>query len=62
MMASGELQAASPGRPGSAAGPPTGAWEQGGQTNQQVYPELIDNVAKVEADWFRRTGSSDPTA
>ena len=57
MMASGELQAGFTGPAGiGRAGPPTGAWEQGGQTSQQVYPELIDNVAKVEADWFRRTG------
>ena len=57
MMASGELQAGFTGPAGIGRdGPPTGAWEQGGQTSQQVYPELIDNVAKVEADWFRRTG------
>src|SRR4029077_7727545 len=36
--------------------PPTGAWEQGGQTPAQSYPELIPNVAQTEADWFRRTG------
>src|ERR1700704_4262702 len=57
MMASGELQAGFTGNAGiGRAGPPTGAWEQGGQTSTQVYPELIANVAKVEADWFRRTG------
>ena len=38
------------------AGPPTGAWEQGGQKPAEVYPELIPNVAQTEADWFRRTG------
>jgi 4,5-dihydroxyphthalate decarboxylase len=55
MMASGELQAGFTGPAGiGRAGPPTGAWETGGQT--EVYPELIENVAKVEADWFRRTG------
>jgi len=55
MMASGELQAGFTGPAGiGRAGPPTGAWETGGQTD--VYPELIENVAKVEADWFRRTG------
>jgi len=57
MMASGELQAGFSGPAGiGRAGPPTGAWEKGGQTSAEVYPELIDNVAQVEADWFRRTG------
>ena len=55
MMAAGELQAAFSGPAGiGRAGPPTGAWETGGQT--EVYPELIADVAKTEADWFRRTG------
>src|ERR1051326_1735218 len=45
MMAAGELQAAFSGPAGiGRAGPPTGAWEQGGQTAAQVYPELIANV------------------
>ena len=57
MMADGQLQAAFTGPAGiGRAGPPTGAWEAGGQTAAQVYPELIDNVEDVEADWFRRTG------
>ena len=57
MMASGELQAGFTGPAGiGRAGPPTGAWEAGGQTAAQVYPELIDNVAQVEADWYKRTG------
>jgi 4,5-dihydroxyphthalate decarboxylase len=57
MMAAGELQAAFSGPAGiGRAGPPTGAWESGGQTSAQVYPELIPDAAKVEADWFRRTG------
>jgi 4,5-dihydroxyphthalate decarboxylase len=57
MMAAGELQAAFSGPAGiGRAGPPTGAWETGGQASTQVYPELIENVAKVEADWFKRTG------
>ena len=38
------------------AGPPTGAWETGGQAKAEVYPELIPDVEKTEADWFRRTG------
>jgi 4,5-dihydroxyphthalate decarboxylase len=57
MMAAGELQAAFSGPAGiGRAGPPTGAWETGGQATTAVYPELIPDVAKVEADWFRRTG------
>ena len=57
MMAAGELQAAFSGPAGiGRAGPPTGAWETGGQASTQTYPELIENVAKVEADWFKRTG------
>jgi 4,5-dihydroxyphthalate decarboxylase len=56
MMASGELQAGFTGPAGiGRAGPPAGGWEQGGQQPAQVYPELIQNAAAVEADWFRRT-------
>jgi 4,5-dihydroxyphthalate decarboxylase len=57
MMASGELQAGFTGPAGiGRAGPPAGNWEQGGQAPTQVYPELIADAAKVEADWYRRTG------
>jgi 4,5-dihydroxyphthalate decarboxylase len=57
MMAAGELSAAFNGPAGiGRSGPPTGAWEQGGQKPAEVYPELIENAAQVEADWFRRTG------
>jgi 4,5-dihydroxyphthalate decarboxylase len=38
------------------AGPPVGAWEQRAQMAPGTYPELIPDVAKVEADWFARTG------
>jgi 4,5-dihydroxyphthalate decarboxylase len=57
MMASGELQAGFTGPAGiGRTGPPTGNWEQGGQAPREVYPELIADAAKVEADWYRRTG------
>jgi 4,5-dihydroxyphthalate decarboxylase len=57
MMAAGELQAAFSGPAGiGRAGPPTGAWETGGQAKTEVYPELIADVEQTEADWFRRTG------
>ena len=57
MMASGELQAGFTGPAGiGRAGAPTANWEAGGQTPAQNYPELIPDVANVEADWFRRTG------
>src|ERR1700716_1592686 len=58
MMASGELQAGFTGPAGiGRAGAPTANWEQGGQTPAQNYPELISDVADVEADWYRRTGT-----
>ena len=57
MMANGELQAGFTGPAGiGRAGPPTGNWEQGGQAPKEVYPELIADAAKVETDWYRRTG------
>src|SRR5690348_6306699 len=59
MMASGEIQAGFTGPAGvGRAGPPIGNWEKSAQhaAAEQTYPELIPNVAQVEADWFRRTG------
>jgi 4,5-dihydroxyphthalate decarboxylase len=57
MMAAGALQAGFTGPAGiGRAGAPTANWEAGGQTPAQNYPELIPDVANVEADWFRRTG------
>jgi 4,5-dihydroxyphthalate decarboxylase len=57
MMTSGEISAGFNGPAGiGRAGPPTGAWETGGQKPAEHYPELIENSAQVEADWFKRTG------
>jgi len=54
MMASGELQAGFTGNAGiGRAGSPTGGWSA--QTTAD-YPELIQNSAQAEADWYRRTG------
>ena len=58
MMASGELQAGFTGPAGiGRAGPPTGAWEQGGQTaGRRSIRSSSRTWPQVEADWFRRTG------
>jgi 4,5-dihydroxyphthalate decarboxylase len=57
MMAAGEIQAGFTGAAGiGRAGPPVGGWEKGGQTPEQVYPELIGDAPQAEAEWFRRTG------
>jgi 4,5-dihydroxyphthalate decarboxylase len=59
MMASGEIQAGFAGPAGvGRSGPPISGWDQGAQaaTAAGTYPELIYDVEKVEADWFRRTG------
>src|SRR2546430_3289147 len=53
MMASGELQAGFTGNAGiGRAGPPTGGWDTSVQANAGVYPELIENSAQAEADWY----------
>src|SRR5258705_10518219 len=50
MMASGELQAGFTGPAGiGRARPPTRAWGQRAQTSTVTYPELIADVAEVEA-------------
>jgi len=55
MMERGELQAGFTGNAGiGRSGSPTGGWNA--QANADVYPELIQNAAQTEADWFRRTG------
>jgi 4,5-dihydroxyphthalate decarboxylase len=57
MMAGGEISAGFNGPAGiGRAGPPVGAWEQGGQKPAEVYPELIEDAPQAEADWFKRTG------
>ena len=55
MMESGELQAGFTGNAGiGRSGSPTGGWSA--QANADIYPELIQNAAQAEADWYRRTG------
>jgi 4,5-dihydroxyphthalate decarboxylase len=59
MMASGEIQAGFSGPAGvGRSGTPISGWDQATQaaTAAGTYPELIADVEKVEADWFRRTG------
>jgi 4,5-dihydroxyphthalate decarboxylase len=56
MMAVGELQAGFTGNAGiGRAGSPTGGWQTLARQSE-AYPDLIENAAKAEADWFRRTG------
>ena len=59
MMKSGEIQAGFSGPAGvGRAGPPIGNWDMNAPTggNTGTYPELIADVAQVEADWYRHTG------
>ena len=59
MMKSGEIQAGFSGPAGvGRAGPPISGWDKSTEAAvaADTYPELIANVEKVEADWFRRTG------
>ena len=56
MMKSGEIQAGFTGPAGvGRAGPPISGWDKAGAAAAaaDTYPELIANVEKVEADWFR---------
>jgi 4,5-dihydroxyphthalate decarboxylase len=59
MMKSGEIQAGFSGPAGvGRAGPPIGNWDMNAPTGGDTgtYPELIADVARVEADWYRHTG------
>jgi 4,5-dihydroxyphthalate decarboxylase len=57
MMKAGEIQAGFTGPAGvGRAGPPIGGWDKASAAAADTYPELIANVEKVEADWFRHSG------
>ena len=59
MMKAGEIQAGFTGPAGvGRAGPPISGWDKAGATAAaaDTYPELIADVEKVEADWFRKSG------
>jgi 4,5-dihydroxyphthalate decarboxylase len=57
MMKAGEIQAGFSGPAGvSRAGPPISGWDKAGAAAADTYPELIADVEKVEADWFRKSG------
>jgi 4,5-dihydroxyphthalate decarboxylase len=57
MMASGEIQAGFTARAGiGREGPPKAGWEGSDKPVPQVYHDLIRDTARLEAEWFRRTG------
>lgn len=59
MMKEGEIQAGFTGPAGvGRAGPPISGWDKAGEAAlaADIYPELIADVERVEADWFRRSG------
>jgi 4,5-dihydroxyphthalate decarboxylase len=59
MMKTGEIQAGFTGPAGvGRAGPPVSGWDKAGAAaaTPDTYPELIADVEKVEADWFRKSG------
>jgi 4,5-dihydroxyphthalate decarboxylase len=57
MMKAGEIQAGFSGPAGvGRAGPPISGWDKAGGATADTYPELIADVEKVEADWFRKSG------
>jgi 4,5-dihydroxyphthalate decarboxylase len=56
MMKAGEIQAGFSGPAGvGGAGPRSRGWHTAGAPAADTYPELIADVEKVEADWFRRS-------
>jgi 4,5-dihydroxyphthalate decarboxylase len=58
MMKAGEIQAGFSGPAGvGRAGPPVSGWDKAGAAAAaDTYPELIADVERVEADWFRKSG------
>jgi 4,5-dihydroxyphthalate decarboxylase len=59
MMKAGEIQAGFSGPAGvGRAGPPISGWDKAGAAAAaaDTYPELIADVEKVEAGWFRNSG------
>ena len=59
MMKAGDIQAGFTGPAGvGRAGPPVSGWDKAAvaATDADTYPELIENVEQVEADWYRKTG------
>jgi len=57
MMADGEIQAGFTARAGiGREGPPQEGWEGGAKPTPVVYRDLIEDTARLEAEWFRRTG------
>ena len=57
MMKAGEIQAGFSGPAGvGRAGPPISGWDKAGPAATDTYPELIADVEKVEAGWFRKSG------
>jgi 4,5-dihydroxyphthalate decarboxylase len=59
MMKAGEIQAGFSGPAGvGRSGPPISGWDKAGAATAaaDTYPELIADVEKVEADWFRNSG------
>jgi 4,5-dihydroxyphthalate decarboxylase len=57
MMKAGEIQAGFTGPAGvGRAGPPVSGWDKAAPVAADTYPELIADVEKVEADWYRRSG------
>src|SRR5580698_7207402 len=57
MMKAGEIQAGFSGPAGvGRSGPPISGWDKAAPVAADTYPELIADVEKVEADWFRKSG------